>query len=86
MKKNKLNSFWCNFIFIITLVKQSSPKYLLAKIINIISQVISNFVYILFPKFIIDSIINKSDYHYTLKIILLMSTILLVIFVIRTYR
>lgn len=74
-----------NFIFIISLIKESSPRYLFAKIISAIAQVISSFILILFPKYIIDSILEQHDYQYTLKVILFMCTVQLLVMAIRTY-
>lgn len=77
--------FMKNFMFVITLVWQTSPKYLFAKIASAIANVVSSFVFVLFPKYIIDSIIEKHQFSHTLNIVFFMCALLVLIYCIKTY-
>lgn len=82
MENNKL---FKNFKFIVSLIWETSPRFLCMKVLSIVVNTVSPFILILFPKYIIDSIINENGFHTTFSIILSMCLCLLVVNALSTY-
>ncbi len=48
-----------NFRFILRLVWQTSPRFMLVKLMNVATRTASPFIFIIFPKYILDAAIDK---------------------------
>ena len=82
MNKNnfyyKISETAKNFAFIITFVAKLYPSYFIAKIISILVNTINPFIFIIFPKFIIDAIVEGTGIDIVFKYIFIMCGCLLV--------
>lgn len=74
-----------NFKFIISLIWKVNPLFCIAKLISVLVSTITPFIWIIFPKFIIDAIVSQSGYNNVLKYILLMCGCLFVITILNIY-
>ena len=74
-----------NFRFVISLIWQTSPKFICAKFAIVLVNTISPFIMIIFPKLIIDSIIGGGDWISTFHLIAIMGIVLLVTTLLSTF-
>ena len=61
-----------NFNFIIKLIWKTNPKFMLIKFLTLLVQTITPFIFIIFPKFIVDAIVEQRSWDYVLFLILSM--------------
>lgn len=61
-----------NFSFVVKLIWQTSPQFLLVKLLVTLVQTISPFILIVFPKFIVDAIVEQRSWSHVLLLILSM--------------
>jgi ABC-type bacteriocin/lantibiotic exporter with double-glycine peptidase domain len=85
MKKITSSKYVKNFRFVISLIWQTSPKFICAKFAIVLVNTISPFIMIIFPKLIIDSIIGGGDWISTFHLIAIMGIVLLVTTLLSTF-
>ena len=85
MKKTTSSKYVENFRFVISLIWQTSPKFICAKFAIVLVNTISPFIMIIFPKLIIDSIIGGGDWISTFHLIAIMGIVLLVTTLLSTF-
>ena len=85
MKKITSSKYVKNFRFVISLIWQTSPKFICAKFAIVLVNTISPFIMIIFPKLIIDSIIGGGDWVSTFHLIAIMGIVLLVTTLLSTF-
>lgn len=85
MKKITSSKYIKNFRFVISLIWQTSPKFICAKFAIVLVNTISPFIMIIFPKLIIDSIIGGGDWISTFHLIAIMGIVLLVTTLLSTF-
>lgn len=85
MKKTTSSKYMENFRFVISLIWQTSPKFICAKFAIVLVNTISPFIMIIFPKLIIDSIIGGGDWISTFHLIAIMGIVLLVTTLLSTF-
>lgn len=85
MKKTTSSKYVKNFRFVISLIWQTSPKFICAKFAIVLVNTISPFIMIIFPKLIIDSIIGGGDWISTFHLIAIMGIVLLVTTLLSTF-
>ena len=78
MKNKKSSEIVKNFKFSVSLIWKIQPSFCLMKLLNVIVQTVSPFIWIIFPKFIIDSIVNNSGSEIVIKYISYMTLALLI--------
>lgn len=74
-----------NLNFIISLIWKIKPSFCLAKLLVIVVSTITPFVWIIFPKYIIDEIVSASGFEKVFKYILIMCGVLFLIGIINLY-
>ena len=85
MKKITSSKYVKNFRFVISLMWQTSPKFICAKFAIVLVNTISPFIMIIFPKLIIDSIIGGGDWISTFHLIAIMGIVLLITTLLSTF-
>lgn len=85
MKKTTSSKYVENFRFVISLIWQTSPKFICAKFAIVLVNTISPFIMIIFPKLIIDSIIGGGNWISTFHLIAIMGIVLLVTTLLSTF-
>ena len=85
MKKITSSKYVKNIRFVISLIWQTSPKFICAKFAIVLVNTISPFIMIIFPKLIIDSIIGGGDWINTFHLIAIMGIVLLVTTLLSTF-
>ncbi len=85
MKRASMSNFAKNFRFVISLIWQTSPKFICAKFAVVLVNTVSPFIMIIFPKLIIDSIIGGVDWAETFRLVVIMGVALLATTMLSTF-
>ena len=85
MKRPSMSNFAKNFRFVISLIWQTSPKFICAKFAVVLVNTVSPFIMIIFPKLIIDSIIGGVDWAETFRLVVIMGVALLATTMLSTF-
>lgn len=70
--EKKSNEFIKNFNFVLKLIWQTNPQFLLIKFLSVLVNTVSPFNFIIFPKFILDAIVEQRSWDHVLFLIISM--------------